>query len=465
MYNHPEHCHDYCCSQFRECYDVPSDDAGDGLQGEIHPIFARENFRGSVDYSARTPSLRLVSKILHCDAMIHFVTTLIDGEIVDYDYNPINVKEFRETPDLTDDEYKAQPWYADYAFVVPSSEEVNLKKRARAAYILQKLSKMIPFEVVGLHADKDKLEGSNGLLGRCCSTPMPVDRPAQFKFGETTTVQLLPESSYEIIIELIENRNEWENEFWYNNALLMERFGLAQTLLHELAHSIQAARFKMTRGYEVFFNQNSLNEAGFTLEGMVFGGHVRQLVEDMLNIYVGNCPVGVGINPRIVIEPWPSYCKLALYYAHGGCIASSGAIPCHEQLKRISTSYIKTLFTEKCWSTVHRRGLTGLHPESFGEWPFRIKRSLSAQALPDPSPTLNACRYAEVVVDLGSRRAHQLCPCPHDEEDNWLCHEYIPPGREVDILATSVEGLVDGTLDLPIPSSPQPECLRVDYGW
>lgn len=446
MFYHPKHCHDYCCSSFTKYLDDYSDDAGDALEGSIHPIFAPENFRGKVCYEAMIPSLTLASKILKSDAMVHYVTTMIDGDLLDYDHNPISVEDFRIDPDLTDGESTTRPWHADYAFVTPSSKQVGLESRARAAYVLQNLSKLITFEVIRAEDnDKRMRPNSRNPEGMCFSdyAPMPKDRLSQFKYGVLSSILLFPDSGYEELLALLTEEEEGTDEIWHKHLLLTARFSLARIILHELAHAIQGARFGMMRGFEVFFGNVPINEAGYTLEGLLFGGRVS----------VGHIGEG-NLRPWVSLHPWPSLHLLTTYILRQFRIASLGGIPKQEPQKRILTSYIKSLFTDSFWETIYEGGMTALHPESVGEWTFEMSKVPEDWTESDPDPAIEPWRYEETLAKLGPRRTHQSYPCPNVAREDELCDAYIPLGKEADILATSIEGLVDGTLDLPVPQSP-----------
>jgi hypothetical protein len=460
MFNRDDNCHEYCCSRFAKYQDELSDDAGGALEGSIHPIFARENFHGHVDYEAITPSLRLASKILHCDAMVHFVTTMTDGILVDCDRIPILIEDFRNAPKLTDEETKQRDPILDCSFVLPIAEQITLGRRARSAYILQNLANLVRFELIHDENDKRMLPDDNFLNGEHMFDhgPLPADRLVQFKHGNLSRILIYPRSSYGTLLHLLAKDNCDGNESWYKHHLLMTRFQLAILLLHELGHAIQASRFGSMRGVEIFFDDIPVNEAGYTMEGLVLGGLLNAMQYYSSREFPSDDEEDDDLRPFLVSNTWPSYWTYKTYMLCDLCIASVGGFSKQDRLKRISTSYVKSLFTQSFWDTVHERGMTALHPESFGEWIYETAEVPNDWTPSDPDPALLCGRYSEFAKKHGLNRAHKLFPCPNANRKGEICEAYIPPGNEEHILSTSIEGLVDGLLEIPIPSTPPSSC-------
>lgn len=280
---HLTQCHDYCCSSLSVLKDRCADDAGDGLANEIHPLFARAKFHGSVDYEAIRPSLQLASKIMGSDAMAHYITTMVDGALLDKNSNPITIAEFEVGPTLTDEKRDARAVEDDFSFVVPISDTVDSAKRARAAYLLDHLATMVTFEIYTGTNDKalPEIEGHSDAICTVLHGPLPCDRIEEYKFGMRTLIELHAGCAYNEVVHLTKLQQRNKDEFRDCHELMMKRFAFTEALIHELGHSVQRARYNDMRGFETFFDKIPLNEGGYVLEGLIFGGIVHESRDEL----------------------------------------------------------------------------------------------------------------------------------------------------------------------------------------
>ena len=412
-----ENCHEYYCSNVATYPDRWSNSAGDDLKGEIIPLLARSNFSDDIQYNALKPSLRLLSRLLKSDPVALYLTTMIDGRLVDYKNEEIILAGFRTIPPEKD-------WPAgwngthDLAAVIPTSYTVTPDTRKRGEEILGTLSSMITFDIITDPNDERLTKELKDCHGFCCSSddPLPTDLPPEYQFGTASKITMCPSGPYDELVELTEQRKKNGADFRQKHELLIARFKVAALLLHEIGHSVDWARFNALRGYEVFWDGNELNEAGYTLEALVFGGRIdcSSGSSSWAPWHIpGACADAKSsdIMPLHFRTPWPSESTFRSYINSGLPMASYRNFSEYETIGRVPTSYIKKLFTTEFWDVAVEK--EGLKAPVIGEWTFQSEREHPDPAKRDPDGTkpLLPCTYDEVVAMIGAEEAHKLCSC------------------------------------------------------
>ena len=466
----PQPCHSYCCSAFASFEDYAKVSAGDGLETEIHAIFAQENWIGEVNYEVLKPSLRLISEILQSDPIALFFANLIDSKVVDEDGDEHDVAEASQQLNYGSDPAEegacleedsagksstaaessdtffvvdGQPYYDRDTFltVIPKHQAINDTIRARAQQILTGLADMVKFQV-----SVPELEGCSAVTD-AREGPLSQGVAKEFRYGHLTHVTLSADDpSYTFLLDptmeedsdleddeaVEEKNNDLEDDGALakgdsnleddgtdqNAALLVSRFMIARILLHELGHVADRARFGDLIDIEIFYDGSQMSEMGFELEAQAFGG----IVEDINSCQSwwlpwereDSCDESKARKwcDFMCLRPWPSACLLRDYRQSDSPHGWKGLYePTREIMRRFGLSSIDAYFSPEWWKHFRKVGTALLPSQIIGQWMFRFKDGTSVNMQDSTSMHMQPMSYAEAVEELGPRRAHKVCQC------------------------------------------------------
>ena len=199
------------------------------LSNDVHPIFARANFRG-INYDALLPVLRLATRFIDTDCLLPFWTTMMLG----------NDHKVRHGPRRKD-----WHWATFYLDHVPLEHT-----RALTRQRLQQLAEVVSFREASYH-DSFKVDGQAkrrprgaGLRGLLASRAGDRDP------GYATQIEICR-------FLLIALEHSWGVDM---ETHLRLRVHLAKTLVHELGHC--AANLVHKPGRKVWFEHCKVYEHG-----------------------------------------------------------------------------------------------------------------------------------------------------------------------------------------------------------
>ncbi|KAJ9669579.1 hypothetical protein H2201_000446 [Coniosporium apollinis] len=211
------------------------------LDNAIHPIFSvtnfvsRQNFEDT-DYEVLRPSLRLASLLLEEPSLLPFWYAMFYGE----------EKEI-EDPGL-------KKTYGAKMFSYRRKDgELTAEDIYDTHEMLLALAKIVRF----IRVDDHELEPAGAMCtATCCRMPERLTGcGARILYGER----------YYQALHSLETSEE------PHDSLIKARFDFATLMLHELAHAAQTAILGRG-GYEHFFEDDVVAEAGLAWENFVFGG-------------------------------------------------------------------------------------------------------------------------------------------------------------------------------------------------
>ncbi|KAK4545514.1 hypothetical protein LTR36_002864 [Oleoguttula mirabilis] len=221
------------------------------LANDIHPLFARENFLGDIDYETLIPCLRLLTRILDTPQIRHYLYVTWFGR--------------NERVGLWDTYDRVLEAYNSDRAKITSLSDDDIKAVQQK---LNCLAKMVKFRVSGVEERRKQ--------GWCTSTVRPavpgVSRPSGAPPGHPND---LPGLSSTIFLA----------QFWYDAinqvpssdsdsdsapaTLGLDRFSVTMVLLHEFGHAAHFAAIGSR--HEDFFADSALAEAGFEIHARLLG--------------------------------------------------------------------------------------------------------------------------------------------------------------------------------------------------
>lgn len=386
----PEICGQFCCSDFYLFQDQQSlTTAGDALIAPIHPIFAKlywENTSFS-DYESLRMMLKVASRLLTTDAVVEFISTAIDGDLyIDVDPNasrpgkfvkPRPISECTYEPDEADDAtghnqifqygfFQRRYYKTDIDAVARGLSETRESlqhfqqraalfrmpkrgwktakpaMRARANNVLLGMEGMLRFRVSNLRASKSLTNGRHQPM----QGPLPQHHAALYPHGRMSRI-LLHNGN---LIEMKEAQRAFANGEIDEIRLRSKELEVANTLIHELAHALNAASNSHLFGNRVGFRDNTCIEAGFDLVSHIYGGVMRESFRSFPLPKGPHLLPGDGRRKQyITMSEWPSGMKFASYIAGKHAIAKRGPLPATETLTRVPHTFVMKLFTNQFW--------------------------------------------------------------------------------------------------------------------
>jgi hypothetical protein len=387
-------CSAYCCSAFANFQDTGciSTDCYN-LDNTIHPLFSKDRFPSGLDYEAMVPSLRLATHLLDADAVVEYCTAMVHGKVFN------NRGEEMELRGLSGNDCDRG---VSWTTTVRCAYTSHTDKRTRAEELLQRLSHVVRFDILthpeDIHTSHAQCQPLHGpLSGQLTST---------FR-GCGSSIFLNPRELDRLATLSYRKKNRKGHQL-----LAFARFSLAVLLIHELAHSIQLASFG-SREHEVMLPDWTTDEAGHELISSIFGGIIdcysassfphlpqdgEQTCKDM------TVRRAQHESAFVILRPWPCL-KLVKEYALSGTpiVYTAPPRPCWDQLIRINSSFIESLFTNEFWNeAIPRRGASALHPASVGSWSFWLTADAEYEPL----------TWQSVSEMFTPQRAHRFMPCP-----------------------------------------------------
>ena len=365
-------CASFCCSPFLRFKDEELKKSVD-LNNPIHPIFRRENFSKEIrqrHYKWMEQSLRLASHLLESNALVPYLNTMFDGEVRNGRGEIVPLSEIDQ---VNPDGSITWGWDASIS-PKPGQDEVNPETKQRAKEILERMAEMVTFDLI----PDDESDFASGGAQRV-EGPLPSHIHRWFPRGCRTSIRLLRwKEGSPCGVDNLTFFSRFEaglvKDYPYDQQLgademLMMRFYMAQTLVHEVGHALS----KAAHGFrsELFYRDGRVAEAGFDVEKLLFGGEtmVRPPWEIPDACEKGNTESHDRI---IVMREWPSPTVYEDYAAAGTPLAMrSSSIRSYEIIWRIPLSYIESLFTNEFWNGQAKK-LRGQsqYPPKVGSWHF-----------------------------------------------------------------------------------------------
>jgi len=353
------------------------------LTNQILPIFSRKRFSG-FDYELLDQPLRLASMMLDSDALVPYINITAYGDL--QFAGDENTGEFVATPPelwetLKNDQgesYNAR-WYCART-PKPGQDEVNYLTRLRAKLTISQLANMVDFAL------STEQEQNYGAIAEPLEGPLNEDLAHAFPWGCRTRIELNPAR-----LDLLKKLTRLSNpRTWLNSKtqiehvmeeLVLTRFEIATTLLHELGHALTNAAMGHC-SIEPFYMDAQFCEAGHELENQLFGGKIvrEQYFKSDIMLHRNKrrgCCRGAVMPPNTrKPKPWlglmelPS-CSIQKQYA-GYALSTRGEVPDLDVIWRVPIALLESYFTDKFWlETVRQEGAAALKPLRCNGWLFR----------------------------------------------------------------------------------------------
>lgn len=325
------------------------------LTNAILPIFGRDKFKGlsNTEYRSLDPALRLASRLLLDDRAAQYITTIMDGSLHSIDEND------RLSPEI--DVFLLCSITLENVRLVRCPRPVSGgtgfwvddTMRVRSREILQNLAGYLEEFVCseeGTESSWTTLSGAVASAETLATFPYGPDRQFEIHLGHTTT---------------------WTSLRYPKNSKLALgfHFGLASSLVHEVAHVLSRATHDW-RPEDVFFYNSSCNEAGYNLETVLFGGvtSIDNLIAYLTPDLVVDPPSGPAVPLRI---EYPSRKFVTLYAGVQRPVGLRQIPDRFRVVTRIPWAFLASMFTEAFWPMSYGPFDPGpIQPENLCKWVF-----------------------------------------------------------------------------------------------
>ncbi|KAK4616141.1 hypothetical protein CLAFUW4_10657 [Fulvia fulva] len=332
-------CIDFCCSDFKS-FDEPPFQSIEPLQNAIHPLFAFSQFENVTqqDYDVLlTLPLRLASRCLKTDAFVKYAVIMTHGDLYTSRSSPTKLRRGRKVTWAEIDAPGYDP-INDVALIrCPNptwGKGVSPTMRTDSSNITNALRRVINFAIAPLQ------DGCGGETLPVATTRGMCPVPDLNRGGQVR-IEIAQ-------IALDEGRRTSSNT---GHEKYRWCFHFARVVLHELAHGINYVA-NGDRSVEVYFKNSPYSEAGFDLEGPLFGGIFFQ--ETLrLPFMVPHDPDCSNANVTVdAMREWPSGAMAWKYISGFGKFGNRITPTNGEIIYHVPSQAITTLFDEGHWRDV-----------------------------------------------------------------------------------------------------------------
>lgn len=288
--------------QFRSSASVTLDNA-------VHSCFAKCNIDANLDYNVMFPVFQVMTKELETPrSMGYFSANCVSV--------PRDVK-------YTD---RAGTYLAVYRQPEPLSEETVAKTKD----FLEALAPHLRFQ----HSEMDSLGTCSPRGEQLPAKTLPVEL-----IGRGSTI-CLSSDEYRILLDAASQYEKNPESRQNQDRLFSSYFGIAQILLHELAHAVAFARWGQREKFCMPFEDRVWCEDGFDFESTLFGGSIESSGES------------------VWVTEWPSPALVESYLRTGPADIAvtapleSIAAANHGNVWRMPPCFVRAFFQKEFWDRV-----------------------------------------------------------------------------------------------------------------
>jgi hypothetical protein len=356
---------------------------GCDLDNDIHPILARENWPDNIKYEVLLPALRLLSHILESEAVLIYVDALFltKHQLCQLD---------QETSGEDDGTWKEMTYESREWGVKTRADLVKsfLRMQPKASLTPEQRNKAKEYLLHIGQVTRFEISPETGKGSACCFSTsntggMPPRVPETF-VGRPATMRLA-QDDYEALLKLdavvsssSSSSSTTSRRISSPAQLQLEcAFYFASTILHGFAHVLQHVRRPwFSAGHEVVLGDNTLTEAGYDLETVVWGSTIHCTFNGSQ----------AEATPALARE-WPCPMMQGIYM--------------HDNLTMLCTGTLARPHTVRQWS-VRTSWITDLFRKSFWEEFAALPAAEAAARMLQPPKILGQMTYAHSCVCRGN---------------------------------------------------------------
>ena len=312
----------------------------------VNSTMARDRWSSGVDYDAILSVLQIAAKLIDSPRSRHYFSASI----------------------------LSVPREVNYTDQAGSYQSIFRKSMPLSFVDVVKLNKFwtdfAPFVKFEVGAFKDP--NINAGTRREKNRPLPTEVFPVPNIGHASTIRV-SQRMYDGVIKAVRDHRKDPDCSFNQDRLFAGFFGLATTLVHELAHAVSMARWPDERVFNMPFENRLFSEAGYDWESCVFDGIVQSL------------------GAYAWLTEWPAGEKVEPYLRRRGTdIGVTGSFEAltsadHSNAWMIPPCFIRVLFQKKFWQTTY---------PSLGDAAFDFPRLLGFRTATQGLGTYSQC-YCE----------------------------------------------------------------------